>query len=55
MMLQTSPQRVSEPVRPVRAPAAPRRRPRRNRRLILALLLVSLAGFLLGLSLPTHP
>jgi hypothetical protein len=42
-----------EPVRtrpPARAP-----RPRRSRQLIIALALVIVAGFLLGLGVPIHP
>lgn len=33
----------------------PAARPRRSRRLILALVVVALAGFLLGLGVPIHP
>jgi hypothetical protein len=37
-------------------PAAPAARPpRRNRQLIIALTLVIVAGFLLGLGVPIHP
>jgi hypothetical protein len=39
----------------VTAPKAPAPRPRRSRRLVLALLLVTLAGFLLGLGVPIRP
>ena len=47
--------RIAEPVARVRVSApAPRRTPR-SRKLILALALVALAGFLLGLGLPAHP
>jgi hypothetical protein len=49
------PPRIVEPVAHVRASApAPRHSPR-SRRLILALTLVAVAGFLLGLGLPAHP
>ncbi|WP_345431327.1 hypothetical protein [Actinoallomurus vinaceus] len=49
------PPRIAEPVARVCVPApAPRRSPR-SRRLILALTLVAVAGFLLGLGLPAHP
>ncbi|MEV0398954.1 hypothetical protein [Actinoallomurus sp. NPDC050550] len=49
------PPRIAEPVARVCASApAPRRSPR-SRRLILALALVAVAGFLLGLGLPAHP
>lgn len=51
----TYPPRIAEPVARVRATApAPRRSPR-SRRLVLALTLVALAGFLLGLGLPAYP
>lgn len=48
------PRRVAEPVRPVRAHAPARRSPG-GHRMLLALVLVALAGFLLGLGLPPHP
>ncbi|MCO5996544.1 hypothetical protein [Actinoallomurus rhizosphaericola] len=56
MKLETPyPPRIAEPVARVRVSApAPRRAPR-SRRLMLALTLVAIAGFLMGLGLPVHP
>jgi hypothetical protein len=47
------PERVPVQSRTRPAPRAPR--PRRNRQLIIALALVILAGFLLGLGMPIRP
>ena len=49
--------RVTEhaPVRARTRPASRAARPRRSRQLIIALALVIVAGFLLGLGVPIHP
>lgn len=47
-------ERAPERVR-TRAAARVHRPPRRNRQLIIALTLVIVAGFLLGLGVPIHP
>ena len=55
MKLDTGEQRhVAEPVRAPRR-AAPTPQSRLNGRLILALAVVIVAGFLLGLGVPIHP
>jgi hypothetical protein len=58
MKLDTGVQRRSAPP-PARKPAPARpavtKRPRPSRRLIIALALVILAGFVLGLAVPIHP
>ena len=59
MKLETGEQRRSTPppapkTAPAR-PAAATKRPRPSRRLVIALALVILAGFVLGLAVPIHP
>ncbi|MFL6054588.1 MAG: hypothetical protein ACJ72W_16960 [Actinoallomurus sp.] len=46
---------IAEPVPPVRLSAPVPRPAPRSRKLMLALTLVVLAGFMLGLGLPIHP
>ncbi|MDN3358427.1 hypothetical protein [Actinomadura sp. DC4] len=56
MKLDTGEQKLSARREPVRArPPAHTPRPRRNRQLVVALALVIVAGFLLGLGVPIHP
>jgi len=56
MKLDTGEQKRIAHREPVQArPPARAPRPRRNRQLILALALVIVAGFLLGLGVPIHP
>jgi hypothetical protein len=56
MKLDTGEQKRVAHREPVRArPPARTPRPRRNRQLIVALALVIVAGFLLGLGVPIHP
>jgi hypothetical protein len=59
MKLETGEQRRSMPPPAPKAaparPAATTKRPRPSRRLVIALALVILAGFVLGLAVPIHP
>jgi TRAP-type uncharacterized transport system fused permease subunit len=48
-------QRTAEPVREPSGLVAPMPHPRRGARLIIALALVIVAGFLLGLGMPIRP
>jgi TRAP-type uncharacterized transport system fused permease subunit len=54
-LVATEQQRTAEPVREPSRRVAPVPHPRRGARLIIALALVIVAGFLLGLGMPIQP